>query len=493
MEKKIFKTDRKFKTKVKFAEIVGDVIVPDVKPDIVNVIGLSCDCFVQKEEKSNGRLRLDGIIACFISYISENAETRSIETSFSMVEQIECENITDNSKVDYRVVVESDDIRMLNERKVQVRIMLKIEYDVYEEYELEIPDFNDFDVLGCKCLEKLESKIELKNKIGCGENKTSLKEKMNLGDGLEVAEIIKVTKQIVGIENKVSINKVLSKADFKLSVMFINEDGSIKTKEEIFSLMSFIDIQGVKEENQIDVNYKVKSLNLKLDQEKRNMLEVEGEFLVSAECYQKEMISVIEDMYSIDNKEVSFLKKDVNVLECVSQSIDMVNCYKRINIEDIENVLDMEVKVKSISNDGEGLLEAKLIYETNNKNIINIRKEEISFKVNLKENAYEELNDLRFYVINKNCTINGEYVDCDINLEVKYPKFKEKVVNLLDQIEIKERQINDSVMCMYFIKKGDTLWNIAKRFGVKMESLLKINELENENNLIVGEKLFIVR
>lgn len=47
-------------------------------------------------------------------------------------------------------------------------------------------------------------------------------------------------------------------------------------------------------------------------------------------------------------------------------------------------------------------------------------------------------------------------------------------------------------MCMYFVKKGDTIFNIAKEFNMKKEQLLKINELESEE-ISSGDRLFIVR
>ena len=46
---------------------------------------------------------------------------------------------------------------------------------------------------------------------------------------------------------------------------------------------------------------------------------------------------------------------------------------------------------------------------------------------------------------------------------------------------------------MYIVKPGDSLWEIAKKFGVKKETIIEVNELENENDLVVGDKLFIIR
>ena len=46
---------------------------------------------------------------------------------------------------------------------------------------------------------------------------------------------------------------------------------------------------------------------------------------------------------------------------------------------------------------------------------------------------------------------------------------------------------------MYIVKKGDTLWNIAKSFGTTMDDIVRSNGIEDPNKLVVGQKLFIPR
>ena len=39
--------------------------------------------------------------------------------------------------------------------------------------------------------------------------------------------------------------------------------------------------------------------------------------------------------------------------------------------------------------------------------------------------------------------------------------------------------------------KGDTLWNLAKKYNTTIEELVKINDIENPDVIIVGQKLII--
>ena len=67
-------------------------------------------------------------------------------------------------------------------------------------------------------------------------------------------------------------------------------------------------------------------------------------------------------------------------------------------------------------------------------------------------------------------------------------------INTIDNIqENGDREEQDYSIVIYVVKKGDTLWNIAKQFGSTVESIAKVNDIENANQIMPGQKLFIPR
>ena len=43
----------------------------------------------------------------------------------------------------------------------------------------------------------------------------------------------------------------------------------------------------------------------------------------------------------------------------------------------------------------------------------------------------------------------------------------------------------------YVIQDGDTLWSIAQQFGITVEDIVSVNNLDNPDELPVGQEIFI--
>ena len=85
-------------------------------------------------------------------------------------------------------------------------------------------------------------------------------------------------------------------------------------------------------------------------------------------------------------------------------------------------------------------------------------------------------------------------IDSNIELQFNVNVSNNIDVKIIDGIEINEDINNEAYsMVIYFVKPGDTLWKIAKKFKSTVSDIVKVNEIENENKIDVGEQLFIPR
>ena len=108
--------------------VEGDVIIPDVKPDILNAINTNGTVCIYKKEIMDGKVRLDGSINLYIMYLPDNETecVRSINTSLDFTQIIDIEEAKENMTFDDDIVIKSIECNVLNGRKVNIKVNNKI-------------------------------------------------------------------------------------------------------------------------------------------------------------------------------------------------------------------------------------------------------------------------------------------------------------------------------------------------------------------------------
>ncbi len=492
MEKNVVVINKKTASNTKIIEINGDIIVPDIKPDIVNIINTNAIPYIYKEEVSSGRVRVDGNVDTCIVYLADNGENRSIQTTLTFVESIEDSNINENSISKQKVYLENIEAKVLNERKISIKASLKIKSDVFEKSEISIQ--NDFENIGD--VQKLKETLDIKSIIGENKVKTSIKEDISVDNNYEIAEILKTDIQIINFENKISYNKVLAKADASIKIIFLAEDGRIGVASAQIPIMSFIDINNVTDTNICNVEYTIRNMLFKVNSKEMHSISCQVDFEVNCEAYETKTIEVIQDMYGIKNT-IDFIRKDVEVQIDSNERAEITKINEKILIEDIMNIYDVDCKANVVNSSKSGIfynyeceLNLDFYYEADNRNGLNVKNVKIPFMVKFEG----EDEKIEFYINKKEFQISNENVDSEIEILVKQNNMNLKKISIIEDVEIKENQEdNEYKMFMYFVKQGDTIWNIAKKFKVSINDILKLNELENPDKINIGDRLYIMR
>lgn len=488
MEPNLVVINKKTASTLKVLEIAGDVIVPDIKPDILNIINTNGIPYIYKEDMGNGRVRLDGNIDTYIVYLADNGETRSIQTTLSFSESIEAKNITENSFSKQTITLEKIEAKMLNERKISVKASVKVNCEVYEKSNIELN--NEFEEI--KDVEKLKESLNIKSVIGSNKVKSSIKEDIAVDNSYVVAEILKVDIQVSNLENKISYNKVLAKADANVKVVFLAEDGRLGIASSNIPIMSFIDIDKITDSNVCEVEYNIRNMLFKSNS---NSITCQVDFEVSCVAYENKTIDVVQDMYGLKNiLEIS--KKEIEVELSDTQKNEIINVNERVVVEDILNILDVSITPRIINKTKLGNsfnLECELgmdiFYEADNRNGLNVKNIVLPFIANVQEQ-----DSAKLVVTNKQFTVNNENVNCDVEILVLTSNKCLKKVNVIESVSCKDcEEDNDYKMFMYFVKPGDSEWEIAKRFRIPLCELISLNNLEDSEKLQVGDRLYIMR
>ena len=220
------------------------------------------------------------------------------------------------------------------------------------------------------------------------------------------------------------------------------------------------------------------------------------DFEVSVEAYETKTIEVIQDMYGIKNA-IDFTKKDVEVQISSTTKSEKVNINERVLVEDILSIYDVGINCKNVKSNKSGNfqnyeceLNLEFYYEADNRNGLNVKKVAIPFITKFEG----EEGELEFEIMKKQFTVSNENVDCEVEILVKQSNTNLKKISIIENVISKELdEENDYKMYMYFVKQGDTLWNIAKKFKVSMCDIIKLNNIENPDRINIGDRLYIMR
>ena len=481
--------------------VEGDVIVPDIKPDILNSISTSGNVCMYKKEVMDGKIRLDGSVSAYIVYLAdvEKSNIRGLQSSLDFTEIIEIDKCKAGMKLDECVKIKSIDCKVLNGRKINVKANLEIDITICSDEKIEIVNsINEIDNI-----QFLKNNLELNSVVGSGSNKVYAKDTISIDEIDNLAEILKSEINITNKDIKLSYNKVLAKAELEVKVMYLTEDDRIKVVNSMIPVMGFIDIQDISDDNICDTNYKVKNIILKPNNAEEHSIYIEVEIELSCLVYEKKNIDIIEDMYSPTNV-LKFKHKNINTSIKVENQKDTCNIKDRIAVPEVsdKNVFDISVKPniieKAILNNQimfEGDVDLEIMYESeyNNLDVKNV-KLPYTFTVNNKNIEVTTDIDTNLEIGTQDFIVGTDgNIDVQIDLIFNTGISKKTAISMIDEVNLEdERQEEGHSMTIYFVKKGDSLWKIAKNLGSTMEDIARTNNIE-DGKINPGQQLFIPR
>ena len=275
--------------------IEGDEIVPDIKPDILSVVSTNGNVCIYKKEVSDGKVKIEGAINAYVVYVAddEKSNIRAISTTLSFSKNIEMKELTSEMIVDEKSILQSLDCKILNGRKISLKAVIDISTVAYLKENVEyIKNLED----ACD-IETLSKELELNSLVGTGTTRVYAKDTLQIESTDNLADIMKAEISIENIENKVSYNKILSKADGVFKIMYLTDDGRIEMSKSIIPLIGFIDMQDVSDDDTCDISYELKNLVVKPNNVQEHSIYIEAEYELLGFVYKKQSISIIEDLY----------------------------------------------------------------------------------------------------------------------------------------------------------------------------------------------------
>ncbi len=500
--KENLRVNKKVATRKEMIFVEGDVIVPDAKPDVLNIICTSGVVCIYKKEMIDEKIKIEGNVDTYIMYMTDDSQerTRGINTSLDLSEVITIPNITSEMEGNIGTNIKEIEAKVINERKISIKATVELTIEVVSKEEISIVNSLE----NTEEIKMLQEQLRVNSLIGSGETKIYAKENISIDNIDNLVEILKLNVGIGNKDIKISYNKVLTKAEAEVKLVYLTEDNRINKTVATIPIIGFVDIQDVNEGNLCDTNYEIRNIIVKPNSIEEHSVYIEMEINVTTTAYEEKTINMIQDLYS-PSENIEFNKKTIRTIAGKREVLDTKDISERLKIEEVQgrNIIDVDVTPiiikqnmtgNKITYNGE--LELRFMLMGDDLQIM-IKKESIPF-----EYTIDNISDSDNLNVHTNIEIgNQDFViqeggEVLANVQMRMNTMLDNNVNIntIDEVQTTgEREEQDYSIIMYIVKKDDSLWKIAKMFGSTIDDIARVNGIEDENMIFPGQKLFIPR
>lgn len=487
-----------------------DIIVPDVKPDVVRVLQIDVNPVIMDKTLLDEKLLFDCRLDICIIYAADNGCVKSIRTQQSFSHQVNNKNITRDLCVEAYCSLARLDWRVVNSRKLSVSVVTAIDYCLMRERE--IPIVTGIETKGCQGLYK-----PLKFYISSEQTVTEItvRETFDLPQGKPDAdEILRMSVRLCNKDIRYAGSKAVVKGDLMCSVLYVCdiEPAVLQTAEYAMPFTEVVDLPDMEEgvNCNIDFIYKTVNCSVKQDGDGDNRI-------IYAEIYMDAVVNsgrevvfdAVSDAYSPEY-DLEMEYEPVMAEELVAQAHTGETIKSAASVPagqpEITGIFSVSATAGAVtaSPDGktvlvEGELYADILYKTGDQDMpVSSFKHTIPFTCSFEMDNIDEkcMFDVNVDVDNVSYSINlPDELELRCNISVNVTAVRSTQIQCITSISeagaVEKEECGAYCVRVYFVRKGDSLWNIAKKYRVPLDRLMRLNDLNSESVIMPGQRLMI--
>lgn len=485
-----------------------DIIVPDVKPDILKILQLDASSCITGKDISNGKVTITGRTDLKIIYIpdSESEKIKSITTSFDFAQNVDSQDISDDMTAVVMSNIDKAEFSLVNSRKLRVKVIVGLDYEVIAEKNVEIA----VEASESERAELLRESISLQNCINMSETEFSIKDSIDVPNGQSsICEILKIDTKIADSEYKTVTGKIVAKGAVGVSVLYADNDGKIQFMEAELPFTEVFDCDDAGDDTVCDIDYSISDSDCEVQEDSdgdRRVLNLEITVKVQIKATENVSVDMICDCYEPFMK-TQLLKEEIELDEVVARPSVQNTIREMIEIASgapgISGVYDVITRpyiTKAQMQHGklltEGKVEAYILYLTDSsESPVYSMKKELPFSYMLECDTTDEelVPEIKAEVKHTayNLNVAGE-IELRCILALSANIIRKRKIELISDV-VTEKPIGDEKrgIVIYFAQKGDNLWEISKRYAVPQDEIIRLNNISEPDKIDIGQRLFI--
>ena len=485
--------------------IDGDIIVPDVKPDILKILQVDAVSRIDEKEISDGEIKIRGTVKYNILYVpdSEGECIKSIGTEMDFSYTIDKIDTSGGILPKISSDVEKVEFNLINSRKLNIKTAVAVDYILWGKKGIEVSKSMDFDAV-----EAIYEKVKAQNINVLEESTFSIREKLQIPAGVSgISEILKMDVTISDREVKAITGKAVVRGNISVCILYLDFEKNIHSVDTEIPFTEVIEIFDMEEDSDCDLWYHLGEYDFNLaldDDQETRCIEVDISITAGVTSQSSDEIEIMSDCFC-PGKPAKMISDKVTFERMVSKKSMQYNVKdvvtpdgKSPEISSVYNVILRPTVTKTeVENEKvliEGRCEIYVLYITENSQIpIHCIKKDVPINLKLDdENARAQMVC--------NAKILPEHMAYNLNManEVEVRCVLSADINLMEKSEISmisgvefEENDRECGVIIYFVKSGDTLWDIAKKYSVSVSCIKELNGIEDKNLIMAGDRLII--
>ncbi len=474
---------------------------PAGKAGMANVLSVEGRAAVNSLEALENRLSMDGTIELFVMYLDEEDKVGGFTSSSGFKHCVDVQGIAPGMRANAAPSLQSLDFTLSDERTLRVRAIIDLDCTVEERAMVDAmqgaADIKDLEI---KALElKLLESGEI---VDCN---TTLRENVRIPQGMPaIGSLLYSTANPRITSLSIEEGKAAVEGEVRVMTLYTSDDTSHAPLTQVLHTLPFGQIVTIDPEaREAGVDLAVREIKVvPADDENRNILELEVPLALKVTPKKRVVARALTDAYSPSRNVCAIqnhfelrqgkaegsgrcmVRDSVAVPEGMPAAARALYLTARPVITNCEPVEDR----LAIS----GVLFTRVVYCCREGRLHGFGTE-LPLRCEIEAPGMNEYMEASATAQCESATVSGsgDALDVKITLECAGKGYTTDKANILTGLEELEVENREAGVMVYFTGRGETRWDIAKRFRIPQSELLACNPNLPEN-LQSGEKVLLL-
>lgn len=502
-----------------------DINVPDAKPDVAKVI-YDCGTIKVDEIKTGmNKIWVKGKLCYQLLYQTDNTLSADKEDKtlagmdgdIPFMEEIYLDKLEGTDRVVCKSNLDDMRIHIINSRKLSIQSVIslepRVEESISEELCIELDTTGDSD----QKLEYRKKSLDFLETIVKKRDLLRIHEETRLPAGMpDIGAVLWKNAMVSSINFRPMDEKLGIAGELNLFIVYQEDtSGRLNWYETVIPFNGNVECQNSREGMIADVMHEIghEEITVREDSDGEfRVIGVETTIELEIKLFEKESTSIVADVYGvscevqagIDSKQFRDLCTELDVEEKLTRSIKLEDADPKIL-----QVCHSDARVKlaeTTMKDGQlklnGDIELQVLYASNESgNGLYPIRSTVPFEIvkdipDVDEKQLDQYS-LSVWIPQQAVSIkDSAQLEWRGNINVKMLIYNTKSEDILTELAIEP--INANVLeklpgfAIYYVKPGDSLWQIGKKYYVSVGRIKEINNL-TDDEIKTGDKILIVK